>query len=236
MLYAQILPMTELESEQMLWGLITYQSRWGLSLGGWLVLLSIMGVIMGVAMVLLIPKLQPFLAYHAPITADALIVEGWVGDDALKSAIQEFESGDRYQILITTGIALERGRYLLEYNNFAELSQASLIALGCNPRYLKAIPTPSVKRDRTWHSAIAVRQWLDISSLEIKAVNVLSADVHSRRSSLLFKRVFEPEIAVGAIAHPSLDYEPQTWWNSSNGVRKTLSEAIAYIYAKFSYN
>lgn len=224
--------MTELETNRMLWGLLTYQPRWGLSLEGWLVLLSILAA----AIVLLIPKLQPFLAYHAPIAADALIVEGWVGDDALKSAIDEFTRSDRYQILITTGLALERGRYLLEYKNFAELSQGTLVALGFNPRYLKAIPTPSVERDRTFNSAIAVRQWLDTSNLNIKAVNVLSADVHSRRSSLLFKRVFEPEIAVGAIAHPSLDYDPQTWWNSSNGVRKTLSEAIAYIYAKFSYN
>lgn len=221
--------MTELEIKQLLWGLVSYQPRWGLTLRGWFILL----LITTVGIILLIFELQPFLAYHAPITADALIVEGWVGDDALKSAIIEFERGDRYQLLITTGIPLESGKYLLKYDNFAELSQATLIALGADRRYLKAIPTPKVKRDRTLQSAIAVRQWLDSSNLDIKAVNVLSADVHSRRSSLLFKGVFEPEIAVGTIAHSPLDYDPQIWWNSSNGVRKVISEAIAYVYAKF---
>ena len=38
---------------------------------------------------------------------------------------------------------------------------------------------------------------------------------------------------VGVIAHPPVDYDPQTWWTSSQGFRKVVIEALAYIYAKF---
>lgn len=209
-------------------GLIDYQPRWGLTIKGWFAVLF--ASILAIALVLF--RLQAFLAYTNPIAADVLVVEGWLGDRAIEAAIVEFNRRP-YKLLITTGIPLSRGEYLTEYKNFAQLSEATLIALGFDPDKIQAVPTPNAERDRTFASAIAVRNWLKQSNLDIDAINVYTDDVHSRRSWLLFKKALKPEIAVGAIAHPPPDYDPKFWWTSSAGCRTVLAEGIAYIYAKF---
>jgi hypothetical protein len=215
-------------TKQRFWGVIDYQPRWGLTIKGWLIILC--GI--GLAIALIGWKLEAFLAYNRPIAADVLVVEGWIGDGAIENAIFEFERG-QYQLLITTGIPLGRGGYLTEYKNFAQLSEATLMTLGFDPAKIKAIPTPSVERDRTLASAIAVKDWVEKSDLQVDAINIYTDDVHARRSWMLYKKVFEPKIAVGAISHPPVDYDPQFWWASSEGFKKVLSEGIAYFYAKF---
>ncbi|MBW4641257.1 MAG: YdcF family protein [Gloeocapsa sp. UFS-A4-WI-NPMV-4B04] len=125
------------------------------------------------------------------------------------------------------------GYYLAEYKTFADLSAATLKALGLKTEKLIAVPTPDVIKDRTYASAIAFRQWLLNSDLKIKSINLYTFDVHSRRSWLLFKQVLAPKIKVGVIATKTLDYEPNKWWTSSEGVRSVISETIAYIYARF---
>ena len=212
----------------MLWGLINYQPRWGLTIKGWL--LTIFSVI--AVTIFLVFNIHSFLAPTAPIEAEALVIEGWIGDDGIKGAIAEFEERD-YQILITVGTPLPLGGYLSEYKNFAQLSTATAVKLGFNADKIATIATPPIKRDRTLASAIAVKQWLRQNYPQITAINVYSKHVHSRRSWLLYRRVFEPKIEVGIIAHPALDYDARTWWLSSEGVRVIIGEAIAYVYGKF---
>ena len=212
-----------------LWGLISYQPRWGLTIKGWL---GILGAVI-LAIWLLLIRLQPFLAYTHPIDeAKLLIVEGWIGDDGIIGAIAEFERKP-YQLLITAGSYFGRGEYLSQYRDFAHLTEATLITLGFDPQKIQPVPTPPAKRDRTLTSAFEVKSWLIQNNLNFKATNVYSQDVHSRRSWLLYARALEPEMKVGVIAHPPQDYDPQTWWTSSEGFRKVVTETLAYIYAKF---
>ena len=214
--------------KQKLWGLITYQPRWGLTIKGWL--LTILAVSLGGLMVLF--NIYPFLAPVAPIDANALVIEGWVGDSAIKGAIAEFQQRD-YQILVTVGTPLSRGDYLSEYDNFAQLSAATAVKLGFDRQKIAIVPSPLVQRNRTFASAIAVKQWLQKNYPQIKAINVYSDGVHSRRSWLLYQRAFKPDLKVGIIAHAPTDYEAQYWWTYSEGFRVVIGEAIAYIYAKF---
>ena len=214
---------------QIKWGLISRQPRWGLTVKGWLGILTAIAL----AFWLLLFRLQPFLAFTNPIDgAELLIVEGWIRDDGIVGALAEFERKP-YELLITAGSDFGRGEYLSQYKDFAHLSSATLITLGLDPQKIQPIPTPPTKRDRTLTSALEVKRWLIQNNLSFKAANVYSQDVHSRRSWLLYSQVLEPEIKVGVIAHPPLDYDPQTWWTSSQGFRSVLSEALAYIYAKF---
>ena len=214
--------------KQKLWGLIVYQPRWGLNLTGWLLTILLLVAIT----VFSILNIHSFLAPSSPIQAEALVVEGWIGDDGIKEAIAEFRK-QNYQLLITVGGPLGTGSYLSEYQNFAQLSAATAIKLGFEPEKITAITTPKTKRDRTFASAMAVKQWLDKNKPQITAINLYSKDVHSRRSWLLFQRALNPKVAVGIIAQPPLDYDPQFWWTSSSGFRAVIAEAIAYIYAKF---
>lgn len=208
-------------------GLISYQPRWGLTIKGW----SLIVVAIAFLFWLLLFRLEPFLAYSAPVNAEILVVEGWIADEGIIGAIDEFERHP-YQLMITAGAPFGRGEYLSEYKDFANLAKATMVTLGFPADKIQPIPTPQVIRDRTLTSAGAVKQWLQQSDrYNPQAINVYSIDVHSRRTWFLYRQVFEPEINVGIISHPPLDYNPDAWWTSSEGFRKIFSETIAYIYA-----
>lgn len=181
---------------------------------------------------LTINHLHPFLALNSPVAADILVVEGWLPDYAIKTSIDEFKTGG-YSKLITTGGPLSKGYYLAEYKTFAEIAAATLIALNFEPDNLIAVPAPAAIKHRTQASAVALRQWLSTSDLEVKAINLYTFGPHARRSWLIFKQVLAPEIRVGVIAAQPLDYDANNWWQSSTGVRSTISESIAYAYARF---
>jgi hypothetical protein len=208
--------------------LIHRQQKWTLTAQGW-------GIAIACATSLIIftfTHIHPFLAVTSPLKADVLVVEGWLPDYAIKQALIEFESGS-YRQIITTGGRLERGSYLAEYKNFAELSAATLKALGLEKEKLVAVPAPEVIKYRTYASAAAFRQWLSDSDLKLESINLYTFDVHARRSWLLFKQVLAPKIKVGVISAETREYDPKNWWSSSAGMRSISSETIAYIYARF---
>ncbi len=208
--------------------LIQRQEKWTLTTQGWgVAVLCIVGSI-----IFTVTHIHPFLAVNSPIKADVLVVEGWLPDYALKDALTEFENGS-YKKVVTTGVPLPTGYYLAQYKTFAQLSAATLNALGLEQEKLTAVPAPDVIKDRTYASAVAFRQWLLNSSFKIESINLFTLDVHTRRSWLLFKQVLAPKIKVGAIAAKTLEYDPNQWWTSSEGVRSVISETIAYIYARF---
>lgn len=207
--------------------LIQRKEVWLPTIQGWLFILGCV-----LALILFtVNHIHSFLAPNSPLKADVLVVEGWIEDYALESAMQEFQRGG-YQKLITTGTPLEQGHYLSEYKTTAEVSAATLIALGFSPDQLVAVPAPKVMRDRTAASAIALREWLSQSNLKIKSINLYSSDVHARRSWLMFKQALAPKIQVGVISVDSDSYNPKQWWIYSAGVRSIISEAIAYLYAR----
>ncbi|NEQ82404.1 MAG: YdcF family protein [Moorea sp. SIO2I5] len=207
--------------------LVCRRKQWGLTVQGWFVNTFIIIT----CSLFMLTHIHPFLSINSPINADALVVEGWLPDYALKGAMEEFDRGN-YQKLITTGLPLRKGYYLSEYKTYAELTAATFIALGFEPDKLVAVPAPDVTVNRTLASVQALREWLLTSDQSIKSINLYSFDVHTRRSWLLFKQVLAPEFKVGAIAANSLDYEPKQWWVSSQGVRSIMSETIAYLYSQ----
>ncbi|MBR8827999.1 MAG: YdcF family protein [Gomphosphaeria aponina SAG 52.96 = DSM 107014] len=211
------------------WGLLEYKPQWTITARGWLFILLV-GLVF---IVFFLHNIYYFLAYSAPVkTADALVVEGWIGDEQIKEAIAEFEKGN-YQIIITTGLPIYKGSILIKYNNFAEVAAATLVVLGFDQNKIAVVPTININIHRTEASAIAVKEWLSTSGLQIKSLNIYSSGTHTRRSWLLFKRVFEPQIRVGAIASFPVDYNPKRWWKSSSGVKSIITETIAYFYTLF---
>ena len=52
----------------------------------------------------------------------------------------------------------------------------------------------------------------------------------------MFEQALGPGITVGIIALEDPRYDHRHWWKSSLGVRVTLGEIIAYVYARFFFN
>ena len=208
--------------------LIHRQEKWTFTAQGWGVVITFAATLI----IFTITHIHPFLSVNSPIKADILVVEGWLPDYAIKQALTEFENGS-YNKIVTTGGPLPTGYYLAEYKTFAELSAATLKALGLKKEKLVAVPAPKVIKDRTYTSAVTFRQWLSNSNLNIQSINLYAFDVHTRRSWLIFKKVLAPKIQVGAITAKTRDYQPDKWWSSSAGVRSVISEVIAYIYVRF---
>ena len=214
--------------QKALGGLLEYKPRWGLTMQAWVMVLFFSVL----AMSIILFQVHPFLCFSKPLNAEALIIEGWADDIIIEGAVAEFNQG-QYQLLITSGGPLGKGTYLSQYKSFAELAAATVLALDVSPEQVVAVPSPFTPKDRTAASARAVKSWIAESPTAIRAVNIYSYDAHTRRSWWIFKSVLEPEIQVGAIAHPSLNFDSTSWFTSSAGVRSVVSEAIAYLYARF---
>ena len=170
----------------------------------------------------------PFLARHAPVPADLLVVEGWLSDDLLRQAAGWAESNGVRKI-VATGGPLETGSPLVEWRTGAEMTKARLERLGLGDRFeLAAAPAERVRRDRTRESARALKAALGPE--ERKAFNVASAGPHARRSWRAFRGEFGAESAVGSVALTPVEYAGDDWWTCSEGVRSVVDETVAWLY------
>jgi hypothetical protein len=197
---------------------------------GWLVLLFAVAALV----VFSIREAYPFLAVNDPVDNGALVVEGWLPDYALQEAVTEFTRGHHSRIFVTGG-PLESGAPLSEYRTFAELGAATLVRLGLDTNAVQAVPAPRVRLDRTYASALALKNWLGSHGVVETNLNVISLGPHSRRSRLLFEKALGKDYKVGIIAIENQEYDAKQWWASSAGVRSMLDEIIAYLYTRLSF-
>jgi len=100
---------------------------------------------------------------------------------------------------------------------------------------LQMVPSRVMVRDRTYGSAIALRNWFREHNLETHSINVLTEDVHARRTRLLFQKALGSQIKVGIIGVTNPDYDPKHWWLYSEGVKEVTSEAVALVYAELFF-
>lgn len=194
---------------------------------GWLLLIFILTGLSIVG----VRTLYPFLAVNAPAPGGVLVVEGWVPDWALEATSAEFHR-NHYDKVLVTGIPIERGTLLSEYKTYAELGAAILLKLGMSSNNVQAVPTPSVRQDRTYASATELRNWLREHSMSVTKVNLITMGAHARRSRLLFQEALGKGVVVGVVAIPARDFDEGHWWRSSQGVRIVIGEALAYGYAR----
>jgi uncharacterized SAM-binding protein YcdF (DUF218 family) len=215
-----------------LFGLITRKERWGLSARGWLCLIAFMlFVVLGWAF-----NVHPFLAQTKRADTKVLIVEGWIRQFALKAAVREIQSG-QYQKVYTTGgpIAGTDGA-TNDFNTAASVGAEWLVKAGVPADLIQMVPSHVAGRDRTYSAALALKEWFRTNNMTVVSVNVLTEDVHARRTRLLFQEAFGKTTEIGIIAVQNPDYDPDRWWRYSEGVREILGESIAYLYANFLFH
>lgn len=212
-------------------GLLTRRERWGLSLRGWLTL--ILGCFL--VMFVWVRTVHPFLAQTQRTDARVLVVEGWVHEYAIRAAAAEFRQGHYEKIYTTGGPIVGSDGVTNDFNTAASVGADLLRKVGIPDQFIQMVPSHVNGRDRTYHSALALRAWFEEHQPTITRINILTEDAHARRTRLLFAKALGPKVEVGIIAIPDPDYDPQHWWRYSEGVREILGETIAYVYARFLF-
>ena len=214
------------------WGIFAKKERWGLVWQGWLIV-SVGSVLFALAVVLAI---HPFLAPTNRVNTNILVVEGWVHDYVIDAAANEFSTGSYQYVFATGGPTIGHGGYTSDLDTAASVGAGQLRAAGVPISSIYMVPSHVIGRDRTYHSAVALRRWFDDKKMDVHSLNIVSESTHSRRTWLLFQEAFGKNVRVGIIAIKSPDYDAAHWWYYSEGVREVIAEAIAYVYARMFFH
>ena len=183
---------------------------------------------------LLLRSAYPFLAVEAPIHDGVLVVEGWLSDSALEQALAEFKRHP-YERLYVTGGPLDQGSFLSEYKTYAQLGAASLRKMGLREDQVEAVPAPFAQQDRTYLSAVALKNWLREHSRSHSRMHVISEGPHARRTRLLFEKAMGDGVTIGITRVPEANYEPKKGGKGRYGVMAVIDEAVAYGYARLLF-
>jgi hypothetical protein len=213
------------------YGLISRRERWALTWRAWLILLGL-GLAGGC---LVVRGSHAFLAIDAPVSTTVMVVEGWVPRYAVTNYVARYHSN--YTMIFTTG-----GATLADYasrdvsDTFASVVRSRLVRVGVPASKIQIVPCWLVERDRTYASAVALREWCRTNSVQLTAFNVITLGPHARRSRLLHQKAFGDGVKVGVIPLTNVEYDPDHWWRYSEGVKETMSEAAAYLYVRFLFS
>ena len=213
-----------------LFGLLQRKERWSLSLRGWVLSLVIVaGLVLAI-----IWGAHPFLAVTQRTDADILVIEGWMPNYALEESIAEFKSKP-YHLVVTVGCQILTGVNVEEGDNQASYAAKRLAWLGLPRDVIRVAPSPIKYRDRTYASALALKEWAQANNVSMKSFNLVTLGPHARRSRLLFDKAFAGQVPVGVIAIENREYSPGHWWTYSEGVKEVVSEGVGYLYARFFF-
>jgi uncharacterized SAM-binding protein YcdF (DUF218 family) len=219
------------KSSQKFWGIFTRKERWGLSWRGWSIVFA--GILLTFSLSFFC--VYPFLALTHRVNTDILVVEGWVNEYAIRAALKEFQS-NHYQRVFTTGGPVEgKGGYINDYNTEASVGAELLKNVGVPDQSLQMVPARVMDRDRTYGSAVVLRNWFREHNMPVRSINVVTENVHARRTCLLFRKALGHDVAVGVIAVTNPDYDASHWWRYSEGVKDVFAESVAYIYVRLLF-
>ena len=193
---------------------------------GWVLL----AVLLVAAALVAVHRVHGFLAINQPAPgADLLVVEGWLSEQELDQSVAAFDRGG-YAMLVTTGGPIEQWSSLIGFTSLAELSADYLRMHGVPPDRVVAVPAPASAQDRTFLTAVKLREWLQDEGRRYDAIDVFTGGTHARRSRRLFQQAVGPEMNVGVLSAQPSGYDPQAWWRSSAGVKTVLGEIISMAW------
>ena len=212
-------------------GLLVRQYRWGLSrLAKFVLLIAILTLV-----VMTVLNVHPFLAPTQRVDTDILVVEGWVHPYAIRASAEELQNHSYHRVFTTGGPVVGNGGYINDYQTAASVGADLLKKAGIPAELIQMVPSHVMGRDRTYSSAIALRNWLREHDMQVRSLNIVTEGGHAQRTRMLFEKALGSKVAVGVIAVPSPDFDARRWWLSSEGVEEVVTEGVAYLYAKFFF-
>jgi uncharacterized SAM-binding protein YcdF (DUF218 family) len=224
-------PLAQVTPARAMWGLFDRKERWTLSWRGRLIVTSALLLVS----VLVLTGVYPFLAVTHRVDANTLVVEGWIHEYAIRAAVKEFQ-GNRYERVFTTGGPVDgTGGYINDFMTSASVGADLLKKWGVPDERLQMVPCRVMDRDRTYGSAVALRNWFRDHNVVVSGIDVVTEDVHARRTRLLFQKALGKDVQVGIIAVANVDYPANRWWHYSQGLKNVVSEFAAYLYARLLF-
>lgn len=197
--------------------------------------LALAMLLLGGTLVLVARALPHFLILRNPQPGGLLVVEGYAWDAMLAQAKAEFEKGD-YELLLITGGPMEKGEALLEYKTTPHACAAILQAMGMDGALLRPVVNARVARDRTYASAVALRDWLAAEGRKPGHITLMAEALHSRRSVLLFQKALGEGVRVTSLPYENPEADLTHWWRTSGGVRGVVGELLAWLYARVFFH
>ncbi len=149
--------------------------------------------------------------------------------DQLDQAADWIRQG-HYELVITTGGPAPVDLYRPEPVPYAELARDYLVRNGIAGSLLTAVPVPESAQDRTYLSAVMVREWLKKSERSVNALDVFSSGVHSRRTRKLYQLAFGSQTRIGITSARPTGYVPESWWTTSTGAKTVIAETMSWIW------
>jgi len=156
-----------------------------------------------------------------------LVVEGWQDENSLLSALAMFHA-EEYQYMITTGGPNDRF-VNPAHASYAEQAGDFMLTQGLSAEQLIVIPAPESAQERTYLSAVMVRDWFTLHGVTLTELNVHTSHVHARRTRSLYQQAF-PDVNVGIYAAAPHNFELKQWWKSSDGAKSVITELIGNFW------
>lgn len=175
------------------------------------------------------PRTYRFLSPQQPAHAKILVVEGWLERDALEQALGAVRDGG-YERVLTAGGPITSWADRIGFTNYADLAADYLVKRGLEPQRVTAVPAPASAQERTFLSAVEVRDRLRSEGARVDAIDVFSWGCHARRTWLMYRMAFGPEVKVGIRAAVPTQYGADDWWRSSAGAKSVLQEYVALVW------
>jgi len=224
-------PVAQATPVRAMWGVFDRKERWSLSGRGWLIVASAL-LLVGA---LVFKGVYPFLATTDRVNANILVVEGWIHEYGIRAAVKEFRSNHYEHVFATGGPVVGSGGYINDFYTSASVGADLLKKCGLPDQRVQMVPSRVMDRDRTYGSAVALRNWFRDHNMAVSSIDVVTEDLHARRTRLLFQKALGDKVAVGVIAIPNPDYDAKRWWRYSAGLKEVVSEAAAYVYARLLF-
>lgn len=182
----------------------------------------------------LLKQLAIILAPNAPLAERTyLVVEGWQDEDSLLSALAIFNA-EGYQYMITTG-GPNRRFLSPAHASYAEQAGAFMLEHGLSADRLIEIPAPESAQERTYLSAVMVRDWLALKDANLTELNVHTSDVHARRTRYLYQRAFG-DVKIGIYSAAPQSFELKRWWKTSDGAKSVITELIGNVWVSCCFH
>lgn len=205
-------------------GLLTKRTLWWPTWKGWLLI----GVLVIAPPVWWWSRGESFLAKTKRVDAEVLVLEGWIGSEAVAAAGREFRDGS-YRYVVATG-GMTDSVWTEQRWSYARIAAKGLRQSGIAADRVIVARADPAEFGRTYEGAVAARKALELHGIQPSGINVFTRSVHARRSRLLFAKVFAPDVEVGVVGWLPPGHEEGNWRRSTERAEAFLQESVGFAY------